>query len=171
MNVYGLDLSSTCTGICLPDGTTDHHKPKGTLLERALSTKRWLLDYLLPGADLVVIEDIATRQVQTAIAMAYVHCQVDELLAAHDIPAIKVDPTRLKRFATNKHNADKHAMTMAAVRCGWEAGDDSTDDEADAWWLWRVGRVLVGKGLYPPLSYQAKVLEALRDDLPEGVGR
>ena len=49
MNIIGLDLSSTCTGICLPDGSTEHYLPTGDLLQRALATRRWLADWVLPA--------------------------------------------------------------------------------------------------------------------------
>jgi len=159
VNVIGLDLSLTRTGICLPDGTTDHivGTRDGDLYQRAHHMVAALRDWLLP-ADLVVIEDIGTRFIQTAISLAYVHCLTDGLLT--DTRVVKVAPSRLKRFATGKGGADKHAMTVAAIRNGWACDGDegTTDDEADAWWLWTLGKGLVGEWIVTPTEYRRAVL-------------
>lgn len=165
--VIGLDLSSTCTGICLPDGGTAHFAPpKGTVLSRAVAIRDWLRDWVAPPVDLIVIEDIGTRFTQTAIAMAYVHCCVDQLLMNQR--TIKVAPAVLKRFATGKGNADKHAMTVAAIRNGWacDGEEGSTDDECDAWWLWALGWYMLDAPVMPvPVTqYRTDVCAGLAEE-------
>lgn len=159
MNIIGLDLSLTCTGIALPDGSTDHivGPKKGSLYDRAYTITNELRHWLLP-ADLVVIEDIATRHVRTAISMAYLHCLTDRLLT--DTPVLKVDPATLKRFATGKGNVDKHTMTVAAIRNGWTSAE-STDDETDAWWLHILGRACSGDWIVEQTKYRVAVVAAI----------
>ncbi len=157
--VIGLDLSSTRTGICLPDGTTEHIDAKGTLYERARQMVDGLRPWMFPPVDLVVVEAIGTRHVQTAIALAYVHAYVDRMLEWQRV--VKVSPALLKKYATGKGNADKHAMTMAAIRNGWTS-DDSTDDEADAWWLWALGMHLLRHPVVADVTtYRADVVASM----------
>lgn len=166
MNVYGLDLSTACTGIALPDGSTDHHRPRSSssLVERAVSMRNWLRDYLLPGVDLVVIEAYGTRFIQTAYAMGHVHCLVDEMLAANDVPSVKVPPTRLKQYATGRGRVPKYEMEATATLNGWRPSDDSTDDEADAWWLRAIGRHLLGEPVVPLTGPRLDVIDIIRTD-------
>lgn len=155
--VLAFDLSSTCTGICTDDGRTDHYTPpaKATLIERAIATRNHLRDWLLPAPDLVVIEAIGTRHVQTAIAIATVHALVEEMLRDHQV--VKVAPAVVKRYATGNGAANKHAMTMAAIRGGWDS-EDSTDDEVDAWHLWTLGRHLLGAPAVPVTVYRSEIV-------------
>lgn len=137
-HVLGVDLSSTRTGICA-GGETHSFRPAGALYDRARQTAdevaRWAV-----AADLIVIEAIGTRQVQTAIALGYVHALVDDRLTHKRV--VKVTPTDLKRFATGRGNADKDAVMLAAARLEPAI---SNNDEADAWWLWALGEHLEGR--------------------------
>lgn len=164
MNVIGLDLSLTRTGICLPDGTTQHIVgPKAPdLYGRAYGMVDELSHWLLP-ADLVVIEAIGTRFIQTAISLAYVHCLTDGLLA--DTRVVKIAPSRLKVWATGKGNADKHAMTVAAIRNGWacDSNEGTTDDEADAFHLYCLGKQLVGEPVVPATKYRTDTCNEIKE--------
>lgn len=160
--VIGLDLSMTCVGICLPDGTTEHVRSNtsGTLHDRATHLRDELRPWLAPGADLFVVEAIGTRFVQTAISMAYLHCMIDDVLNCERV--VKVPPASLKRFATGRGNADKHMMTIAAIRSGWTSDEGSTHDEADAWWLWALGRHVLAAPVVGDTAYRRAEIDKLR---------
>ncbi len=134
MSVLGLDLSSTSTGWCL-DGTCGVIVPKGDLHTRC----RLMRDEVgqLDTPDLIVVEAIGTRHVQTAIALATVHALVLDYWRQFAVPVVTVSPATLKKFATGKGNATKTQMVAAAIRCGWDG--DGQDDACDAWWLWAMG--------------------------------
>lgn len=165
--VIGFDLSLTCVGICLPDGATEHVKgqpPKfGSLYDRAADMRDQLRPWLLPYVDLVVIEALAPNRFADAVPLAYVHCMVDGLLAGRRV--LKVAPATVKKFATGKGNADKHAMTVAAMRAGWDS-DNSTNDEVDAWWLWALGRHLLDAPVVADTAYRRDVIDKLKEATP-----
>jgi len=121
-------------------------------------------DYVLLGpgldqpADLVVIEAIGTRHVQTAIAISYVHALVDVQLLELGLPTLKVAPNLVKKYATGKGNAQKDQMIISCVRSG---GDPDNNDEADAWWLWAIGRHLLGAPVVEETKYRADIISAI----------
>lgn len=159
--VVGLDLSSTRVGMCLHDGGTDHFVAEGPLLKRACDIRDWIATEC-NQADLVVIEAIGTHQVQVAIAMAYVHCLVDLRLLKARVRVVKVSAQHVKMFATSKSNADKTQMVLAASKAGWESSSDSTDDEADAWWMWALGRHMLGEPVVPETGYRGDATRKAR---------
>ena len=167
--VLGLDLSSTATGICEEaglfkdddaDSATFTCAPTGDLLTRARAMRHSVKEATKYGLDLVVMEGIGTRFVQTAIAIATVHALVLDAIA-DDCRILHVSPAQLKKWATGKGNADKTAMLLAAKRGGWRDPEGATDDQADAWWLWTIGHAVLGTWKVPETEYRTKVLADL----------
>jgi len=165
--VLGLDLSSTATGICCEPGIFGHERqtwtisPKGALLYRARQMRTSAkIAAQEPTADLVVVEAIATRHTQTAIAIATVHALVLDAIA-DDYRVLTVSPAELKKFATGKGNADKTAMLLAAKREGWIDPPGATDDQADAWWLWVLGHAALGTWHVPQTAYRTAVIDGI----------
>jgi Holliday junction resolvasome RuvABC endonuclease subunit len=152
-HVLGVDLSSTRTGICA-GGEVHSFTPTGSLLERARQTSHEVAGWAM-SADLIVIEAIGTRQVQTAIALAYVHALVEDRCAG---TIVKVAPADLKKFAVGKGNADKDTVMLAAAR---HEPAISNNDEADAWWLWAIGEWLAGRP-FLETDYRHKVIDKIR---------
>ena len=160
MSVIGLDLSSTSTGICHRDGYTTTTAPKGDLLHRARRMRHDAVIATVAG-DLVVIEAIATRHVQTAIAIATVHALVLDAIA-DTRHILMVSPASLKKFATAKGNSNKTAMLLAAKRDGWIDPPGATDDQADAWWLWVLGHATTGRWHVTETKYRTDVIASLK---------
>lgn len=166
--VLGLDLSSTATGVCYPDGSTASIAPPKSL--DMIDRVRLMADTIgaIPPCDVTVMEAIGTRHVQTAIAIASVHALVlDRMMTADGHPTltfrrvIRATPTQLKKWATGKGSGvgtDKVGMSLAAARNGW---DGVTDDEADAWWLWTLGREVAGAPVVELTAYRREVLRTL----------
>ena len=48
------------------------------------------------------------------------------------------------------------------MKAGWPADDGAGDDEADAWWLWTIGKALVGDWVVPETNYRRDILDDLR---------
>ena len=74
-----------------------------------------------------------------------------------------VPPPQLKKFIVGRGNAEKAAVVAAVVR-RWQV-DVSTDDEADAYGLARLGAALLGAG-GPLTAYQDDVVRKIRAKLP-----
>lgn len=139
--VVGLDLSLTGTGIAHPDGTTETIRTKHRGCERLIHIRDHITAAIWPHrvpANLVVIEDYAYSR-----AAAHSH-ELGELggvvrVALHErgIPFVCVGPSSLKKFATGKGNADKHAMRIAAYKTADLEFDD--DNQCDAAWLRWMG--------------------------------
>jgi hypothetical protein len=138
MNVLGLDLSITATGVCWPDGTTDTIHGDSAAGDRRLVAivDRLYRAHLGFQFDLAVLEDLpvsgrmagVTGMVQGAVRLA---------LLRLDIPYALVAAATLKAYATGSGRADKHAMRIAAFkRGGLEFMDDN---QCDAWWLRNAG--------------------------------
>lgn len=158
--ILALDLSSTSTGVCL-DGETSTITPKGMLIERARAMRDEIRHLLIPAPDLVIIEAIGTRHVQTAIAIATVHALILDECHGY-APVLAVPPASLKKWALGKgggKGTDKDAMLVAGIKAGSAA---ETNDEMDAWWLWTIGDALVnGRWEVPCTGYRTDVLQGL----------
>lgn len=138
MNVVGLDLSLTGTGIAYPDGTTavfDTSKMRG--MDRILWLRAAIAEHIASCAPhLVVIEDYAFSRGGHAHETGELGGVVKARLIDDGQPYAIVGPTNLKRYALGKGNGkgtDKIAMGVAAYkRSGTEFADDN---QCDAAWL------------------------------------
>lgn len=141
MNVLAWDLSLTSTGVCMPDRPPFCIKPKfGVGVER-LAYLRWEYERITEEAqpDLIVVESLPTntggRFDTSGLAMAHATFQLKMYDLGLDFTY--VNPAQLKRYATGLGNAKKDLMLAEAVRrLGYQG---SSNDEADALWLWEMG--------------------------------
>lgn len=141
LNVMGLDLSMTATGICLPGGSAWTVATDAKTKDRRLCVIRDAVTTALTGADpvdLVVMEEAPPGLKGPAIkAIHMVQGAVRTLLLDTSVPYAVVNPSTLKVYATGRKGADKTAMAMAAYkRAGLEFPDDN---QVDAWWLRAMG--------------------------------
>lgn len=169
--VRGLDLSTTSTGVCQPDGTTESIVPakKAGMFERC----QWTRDEIATMApcDVYAVEAIGTNHVKSAITAATIHALTLDLILTGTggrlVTIIKPTPSQLKKWATGKGNGpgtDKTGMVLAATKAGWESRPDSTDDEADAWWLWTLGLAYNDDWAVPETAYRHEILAKLRGE-------
>lgn len=148
VRVVGLDVA-TKTGLALPDGTlerltlrTKPDQPGRRLHELADALERKLRTYP-PVPDLAVYEgpDLHGPGVAGKLTSAGFRAVVLLRLFELDVPAVLVEPTRLKRYATGNGRASKEQMIEAAELDG---ARPRNDDEADAYWLRHLGRAGYG---------------------------
>ena len=114
MNVLGLDLSLTATGVCLPDGTTFTIKTKTADGDKRLIIIEDTITRIAPGTSLAVIEDLPTHAKSAGIT-GMVHGVVRAALVRSNVPAAFVVPATLKAYAAGSGSADKAAMAVAAT--------------------------------------------------------
>jgi len=141
MDVIGLDLSLTSTGIATPDGEfIIKTKLKGE--PRLKKLRDEILAYILPWRDpYVVIEgySFASRSGQ-AFSIGELGGVVKVRLMEEEIPYSVVPPTVRAKFATGKGNSSKIDVAMAvAARTGDIFGGKGSDDKVDAWVLREMG--------------------------------
>ena len=157
MNVVGLDLSLTGTGVARADGTTETLK---TSL-RGMPRVSWLVNEIITRAvddraDVVVTEDCIAMRNGSVVPLAMLHGAVRLRLFHCDLPTVVLAPATLKKFATGKGNAPKPDMRMALYkRTEIDLPDDNQDD---AWWLRAAGRQWYGA---PVLFVPQAQLDAL----------
>lgn len=144
MNVVGLDLSLTHTGVA--DGFTgpwviDPKKLRG--IERVDFIANLILINMDERTDLICIEgySFGSRSSQ-AHALGELGGVVRRDLWREGFTYIDVPPSTLKTYATGKGNASKALVLVEAVkRLGYDGHDDN---EADALWLADMGARLAG---------------------------
>lgn len=147
MNVVGLDLSLTATGVATERGT----EVLRTDL-RGCDRLAWIRDMVLPAcgcfhnadgwnadpydirlADIVVLEDYAYSRSNQAHQIGELHGVIRLALHEAGIPVALVAPTARAKYATGKGKAGKAEVLAAAIRrLGYDGHDDN---EADALWL------------------------------------
>jgi Holliday junction resolvasome RuvABC endonuclease subunit len=135
MNIAGLDLSITATGIARHDGSTYTVRPTTTGDRRLIAIRDavGLTVGMSSGlCDLAVIEDLPTHAHSAGIT-GMVHGAVRSALLQWAVPYVLITPASVKKYACGKGNATKADMRMALYQ---RAGLDLRDDnQVDAWWL------------------------------------
>lgn len=152
MKVAAADLSIAKSGLARVDGTLATIKPTSKGYARLRPLAGAILSELL-HADLVILEGYdphprgALALIRAAELGGMVRAGLEELAVAW----LDVPPSVLKKYATGKGNAPKDAVTLAAIAAGATLSSSSADDEADAYWLRRVGiELLETAGGHPP---------------------
>lgn len=149
MNVFGLDLSITATGLAPGLITETVGGPArdgdGRLITIRNRVRHWLRRNTY---DLAVLEGLAFTGSEVA-SMAMVHGVVRAELWQADVPYALVYPTTLKCFATGNSRATKTEMKQAASGIAGRKFHD--DNQADAHLLRRMGLAALGDtaGLKP----------------------
>lgn len=153
MAVIGIDGSLKATAIC---GDTDMAvvpcgSPARSLagrLERYRGGVSRIVDAVdllsgdKPMATVCFLENyFIARATQTAIHIIEHGMALRLALSTHGVTVVEVAPTVLKKFVTGNGNANKATMISTLSRKYDVAF--SSDDEADAYGLWRLGRCVM----------------------------
>ncbi len=160
VNILGLDLSYTSTGLCFPDGKTTRivtppvrKGPKGDPNPRYEHEKCERIDLICQqvkvvchayNVALVVLEGFSFGSKYGREEAGGLGYSVRRTLTRADVEWVTVPPRKLKRYATGKGNADKQAMLAATIR---RFGDlcPTNNDEVDAFLLWHMGMDAAGR--------------------------
>ncbi len=157
MNILGLDLSMTASGICFSDGETLTVKTDAKQGDARLAVIRAAVLTAIESQspDMAVLEEAPPGLKGPAIkAVHMVQGAVRAALIEYRIPYAVVNPSTLKVYATGKKGATKTDMAMTAFkRAGWEFGDDN---QCDAWWLQVMAMDHYGQPLFDlPIAQRA----------------
>lgn len=153
MTVFGIDASTTRTGLARPDGTTvsitahagakDPIRRLHELAEKVShELRRW------PDAELLVIEKVLLFGPgrEALVRLGELSGAIRLLAFERDLAVVEVPGTPLKLAATGNGRASKDDMVAAAIAAG---GNPRNDDEADAWHLHNLGRLALAGAPLP----------------------
>lgn len=120
MNVIGLDLSLTSTGVASSLGAVTRIRSHPSLEVSPFSRLRVIRAQVMDHvrhADLIVVEGLSlgSKSGQHLTRAGLWHL-VMEAVDAASIPWAEVAPSALKKYATGKGNADKDGVLLAAAR-------------------------------------------------------
>jgi Holliday junction resolvasome RuvABC endonuclease subunit len=141
LDVVGLDLSLTSTGIALTDGSTrkvttnaaDRLEVRLAAIVKGIGEALDACEADGAAANVVAVEDFVTAS-RFSGAVAPVHGAVRLWLWNMPMMLAIIPAKSVKLYASGKGNCDKDAMGIAAMK---RAGLDFSGkpDECDAWWL------------------------------------
>jgi Holliday junction resolvasome RuvABC endonuclease subunit len=145
--IVAFDLSLTGTAVCA-DGRTDVFPTNGLTGHQRLSR---ILTHVLDWTDVTDLEFVAIEgySYSSRATQAHKAGELGGLVRHHlwrrHIPYLDVPPSCVKKYATGKGNADKDAVIHAAIRRGGHLYTGTTNDEADAFWIWALACDLAGQ--------------------------
>lgn len=158
MNVIGLDLSLTATGVATAQESFAIRCSERGMPRLHSVRNRIIGTVTLNRPDLVVIEGYSmgtARQSSHAHGLGELGGVVRLWLWEAGVPYVDVPPACLKKYATGAGNARKEAVLIAAVRRGAEVRDNN---EADAWWLRAMGMDALGSPVVTVPALHRKAL-------------
>lgn len=174
MIVLGLDLSLCKTGFTiikdgqLVDSGLIKSKPVGDKPLQELERLIEIVDRIeekVSKPNLVVIENLAfmARNTTALTQLSGLNYFVRYMLFKKSIPFALVAPTTLKKFVTNKGNADKNMVMMEVYKqYGYSALDDN---EADAYALAALGMAVLGKPINKLTNPQLEAVNLIKKQL------
>lgn len=173
--VCGIDPSLTGSAVCCwdPDGTGPSFQEKyGSQPAKTLAGRIDRFETLarsvcrsLQGTTLVVIEGYSHGSKGSSVLSIAEYGGILRAAMLKITPhVIEVSPSALKKFATGKGNSPKDVL-MAHVAKRWGVLF-SSNDEADAYVLARIGLCLAGFG-QPETEWQREVIEKIKSSHPQ----
>jgi Holliday junction resolvasome RuvABC endonuclease subunit len=150
MNISGIDLSLTSTGLSL-NGVTSALTTKTKGAERLHVISSQIIEYCTNNnVHIVIIEgySFASRHSQ-AHSIGEIGGCVRMKLWESGIPFIEVPPKCRAKFATGKGNAGKsEVISSISARTGITWSGSGADDQCDAWVLEHMAIAYLGKSEY-----------------------
>lgn len=163
MNILGVDLSLTSTGISANGKTGIITTPaKGS--ERLSIISLAILDAVIENSiQLVAIEgySFASRNSQ-AHSIGELGGVVRMRLWERNIPYVDIPPTCRAKFATGRGNAAKtEVMSSVSAKTGLVFSGKGADDMCDAWILEEMCRTRIGISAYTWSAIQLSALDKI----------
>lgn len=146
MNIMGLDLSLTSTGVAV-NGTTSIIMTPTKGVERLVLISSKLREIVNENrVNLVILEgySFASRH-SHAHSIGELGGVVKVMLWRESVPFVEVPPTSRAKFATGKGNASKdEVISSISAKTGIVFKGAGGNDECDAWVLQEMGKVHFG---------------------------
>lgn len=163
MNIMGLDLSLTSTGISI-NGETGIISTPAKGAERLSIISLAILDAVIDNSiEIVAIEgySFASRSGQ-AFSIGELGGVVRTRLWERNIPYIEIPPTCRAKFATGRGNAAKtEVMSSISAKTGLIFSGKGADDMCDAWILEEICKTRIGISDYTWSATQLSALDKI----------
>ena len=163
MNILGIDLSLTSTGISV-NGETGTITTQAKGAERLSIISLAILDAIIDNSvEIVAIEgySFASRNSQ-AFSIGELGGVVRTRLWERNIPYVDIPPTCRAKFATGRGNAAKtEVMSSISAKTGIIFAGKGADDMCDAWILEEMCRTTIGISEYTWSAAQLSALDKI----------
>jgi Holliday junction resolvasome RuvABC endonuclease subunit len=163
MNILGIDLSLTSTGISV-NGETGTITTQAKGAERLSIISLAILDAIIDNSiEIVAIEgySFASRNSQ-AFSIGELGGVVRTRLWERNIPYVDIPPTCRAKFATGRGNAAKtEVMSSISAKTGIIFSGKGADDMCDAWILEEMCRTVIGVSEYEWSATQLSALDKI----------
>jgi Holliday junction resolvasome RuvABC endonuclease subunit len=163
MNILGIDLSLTSTGISV-NGETGTITTQAKGAERLSIISLAILDAVIDNSiEIVAIEgySFASRNSQ-AFSIGELGGVVRTRLWERNIPFVDIPPTCRAKFATGRGNAAKtEVMSSISAKTGMIFAGKGADDMCDAWILEEMCRTVIGVSEYEWSATQLSALDKI----------
>lgn len=171
MRIVAFDLSLTRPAVCDAGTLAVLETKKLRGHERLSFIADWVFlhtrgvndgnDNITP-VDFVAIEGYAYARANQAHQIGELGGLVRHQLWAEGIPYIEVPPSSVKTYATGKGNAGKDDVLSAAHRRGGDLFTGTSNDEADAFWVWALAMDLAGEPVLTLPQTHRRALDKLQ---------
>jgi crossover junction endodeoxyribonuclease RuvC len=164
MSFVGIDQSLNATGVCRLSEqgaleTAATIVPERFIDGARLSFIKTAVASTLNGVEFAAMEGYSYNSMGRVFELGEIGGVLKVLLVEKKIPYVVVPPVLVKKFATGSTTASKDAMLAAALRMGFDFGNN--DDQADAFFLARIACAHVKGGLVH--RREMEVLHSLRN--------
>ena len=163
MNILGIDLSLTSTGISV-NGETGTITTQAKGAERLSIISLAILDAVIDNSiEIVAIEgySFASRNSQ-AFSIGELGGVVRTRLWERNIPFVDIPPTCRAKFATGRGNAAKtEVMSSISAKTGIIFAGKGADDMCDAWILEEMCKTVIGVSEYEWSATQLSALDKI----------
>lgn len=163
MNILGIDLSLTSTGISV-NGETGTITTQAKGVERLSIISLAILDAVIDNSiEIVAIEgySFASRNSQ-AFSIGELGGVVRTRLWERNIPFVDIPPTCRAKFATGRGNAAKtEVMSSISAKTGIIFSGKGADDMCDAWILEEMCKTVIGVSEYEWSATQLSALDKI----------
>ena len=160
MNILGLDLSLTSTGVCIGDDECVAYHSDSEDTQRLTDIRNYVLGTCLEeNIKCVIMEGYSYGSRSRAHALGELGGVMKVAFDEAWIPFVIVPPTSRAKFATGRGNAGKaEVISAVSYRTSRHWSGKGVEDRIDAWVLREMGLQRLGQSQY---LWSAENLKAL----------
>ena len=160
MNILGLDLSLTSTGVCIGDDECVAYHSDSEDTQRLTDIRNYVLGTCLEeNIKCVIMEGYSYGSRSRAHALGELGGVMKVAFDEAWIPFVIVPPTSRAKFATGRGNAGKaEVISAVSYRTSRHWSGKGVEDRIDAWVLREMGLQRLGESQY---EWPAENLKAL----------